>query len=170
MKSWLKSLFISLITILWIAILVLIITNSKSTTGEVGLIIMLVLITGLTIAFVILLLYKTKKINKVLNAYANRDKKTFLFEMNYKIGMVNVFDNNLNMEKSMKLKNFAKKYLGIVENSKEYIALIIGKLDLDYYNKQYIKITENGIEKYYKFKCLLTEKGKLYGSIEQIEE
>lgn len=170
MKSWLKSLFISLITILWIAILVVILTNTKSVAGEVGLVVMLVVMTGLAITFVILLIKNTKKQNQVLNAYANRDRKTFLFEMNYKTGIVNIFDNNLNMDKSMKLKAFAKRYLGIVENSKEYIALIIGKLDLDYYNKQYIKVTDNNVEKFYKFKCLLTEKGKLYGSIEQMDE
>lgn len=170
MKSWLKSLFISLITILWIAILVVILTNTKSTAGEVSLVAMLVVMTGLAITFVILLIRNTKKQNQVLNAYANRDKKTFLFEMNYKTGIVNIFDNNLNMDKSMKLKAFAKRYLGIVENSKEYIALIIGKLDLNYYNKQYIKVTDNNVEKFYKFKCLLTEKGKLYGSIEQMDE
>lgn len=170
MKSWLKSLFISLITIIWIAILVVILTNTKSTAGEVGLVVMLVVMTGLAITFVILLIKNTKKQNQVLNAYANRDRKTFLFEMNYKTGIVNIFDNNLNMDKSMKLKAFAKRYLGIVENSKEYIALIIGKLDLDYYNKQYIKVTDNNVEKFYKFKCLLTEKGKLYGSIEQMDE
>lgn len=170
MKSWLKSLFISLITILWIAILVVILTNTKSVAGEVGLVVMLVVMTGLAITFVILLIKNTKKQNQVLNAYANRDRKTFLFEMNYKTGIVNIFDNNLNMDKSMKLKAFAKRYLGIVENSKEYIALIIGKLDLDYYNKQYIKVTDNNVERFYKFKCLLTEKGKLYGSIEQMDE
>lgn len=170
MKSWLKSLFISLITIIWIAILVVILTNTKSVAGEVGLVVMLVVMTGLAITFVILLIKNTKKQNQVLNAYANRDRKTFLFEMNYKTGIVNIFDNNLNMDKSMKLKAFAKRYLGIVENSKEYIALIIGKLDLDYYNKQYIKVTDNNVEKFYKFKCLLTEKGKLYGSIEQMDE
>ena len=170
MKNWIKSAFAAFVGALWLAIVVAIaIADIKSST-KIFLILAIVLVSAATALFFYLLYHTVSKQNKILNAYANKDRHTFLFEMDYKRGLVSIYNNDLTEDKTMKIKSFAKKYLGIAEDSREYVALILGKLDFDFYHKQCIKIVENKREKYYHFKCLLAKKYKLYGCIAQTEE
>lgn len=170
MKSWIKSVFAGFIGVLWFAILISIALVDIKSDIKVFLILAILLISIATALFFYLLYHTVAKQNKILNEYANKDRHTFLFEMDYKKGLVSIYNNDLSDDKTMKIKSFAKKYLGIAEDSKEYVALILGKLDFDFYHKQCIKIVENRREKYYHFRCLLTKKNKLYGCISQTEE
>ena len=170
MRLWIKRTFIISLAVLWALLSVLMLRFIDNTLVKVLSVIALVIYTALIAIFGYLSMKDSYEANKVLNAFANREKKTFIFCLDYETSVVKVYNDSLNVEHVMKLKNFAKKYLGIVENSKEYVALVLGKLDLDYYNKSYIKVIDDQVEKYYKFKCLITEPEKLWGSIEQIEE
>lgn len=170
MRLWIKRTFVISLAVIWFALNILALRFIDDTAVKVVTILLLVAMAVGGVVYYSLHLKDLNNANKVLNAFANREKKTFIFCLDYETSVVKVFNDTLNVEHVMKLKNFAKKYLGIVENSKEYVALVLGKLDLDYYNKSYIKVIDDQVEKYYKFKCLLTEVDKLWGSIEQIEE
>lgn len=170
MRLWIKRTFVISLAIVWFALSILTLRFVDNTPAKVVTLVLLVVLAAGSVTYYHLHFKDLKNANKVLNAFANREKKTFIFCLDYETSVVRVFNDTLNVEHVMKLKNFAKKYLGIIENSKEYVALVLGKLDLDYYNKSYIKVIDDQVEKYYKFKCLLTEVDKLWGSIEQIEE
>ena len=170
MRLCIKRTFVISLAILWALLSVLMLKCIDNTAVKIISVIALFIYSTLMVVFAYLLLKDGYQANKVLNAFANREKRTFIFCLDYSSSVVKVYNDSLNVEHVMKLKNFAKKYLGIVENSKEYVALVLGKLDLDYYNQSYIKVVDDQVEKYYKFKCLLTEPEKLWGSIEQIEE
>lgn len=170
MRLWVKRTFAISLAVLWFLLCILALRFIDNTAVKIISILVLVILAVGSIMFAYLYLKDIRQTNQVLNAFANREKKTFIFCLDYESSSVKVYNDNVNVEHVMKLKNFAKKYLGIVENSKEYVALVLGKLDLDYYNKSYIKVIDDQVEKYYKFKCLLTEPNKLWGSIEQIEE
>lgn len=170
MRLWIKRTIVISLTVLWFTLSILLLRFIDNTAVKVISLIILVAITSISVVSGLIYVEDLRNANKVLNSFANREKKTFIFCLNYETSVVKVYNDTLNVEHVMKLKNFAKKYLGIVENSKEYVALVLGKLDLDYYNKSYIKVIDDQVEKYYKFKCLVTEPDLLWGSIEQIEE
>lgn len=170
MRLWIKRTIVISLTVLWFTLSILLLRFVDNTAVKVISLLILVAITATCAITGYLYVEDLRNANKVLNSFANREKRTFIFCLNYETSVVKVYNDTLNVEHVMKLKNFAKKYLGIVENSKEYVALVLGKLDLDYYNKSYIKVIDDQVEKYYKFKCLLTEPDLLWGSIEQIEE
>lgn len=79
-----------------------------------------------------------------------KEIKTSIFEVNYKKGIVKV-DKKMFSKKRMSLKEFAISVLQIEPVSTEVIAMYIGKLGFDIYNKgQYdveiIKKMKNGIK------------------------
>ena len=170
MRLWIKRTFVISLVIVWFTLSILTLRFVDNGVVKVLMLLFLVALASAGVVYYHLQLKDLRNANKVLNAFANREKRTFIFCLDYESNVVKVYNDTLNVEHVMKLKNFAKKYLGIVENSKEYVALVLGKLDLDYYNKSYIKVIDDQVEKYYKFKCLFTEVDKLWGSIEQIEE
>jgi hypothetical protein len=170
MRLWIKRTIVISLTLLWFTLSILLLRFVDNTAVKIISICILVALAAVSVVSGYIYVNDLRDANKVLNAFANREKRTFIFCLNYETSVVKVYNDTLNVEHVMKLKNFAKKYLGIVENSKEYVALVLGKLDLDYYNKSYIKVVDDQVEKYYKFKCLLTEPELLWGSIELIEE
>lgn len=79
-----------------------------------------------------------------------KEIKTSIFEVNYKKEIVKV-DKKMFSKKKMSLKEFAISVLQIEPVSTEVIAMYIGKLGFDIYNKgQYdveiIKKMKNGIK------------------------
>lgn len=74
---------------------------------------------------------------------ANRELKTSAFEVNYKKGIVKV-EKKLFGKSKMSLKEFAISVLQIEPVSTEVIAVYIGKLGFDVYNKGNYEI---GIDK-----------------------
>lgn len=78
---------------------------------------------------------------------SNRENINTLFKLNYKKGLVK-FKNKIYDKKKMGIKEFAIKILQIEPISTEVIAVYIGKLGFDVYNKKG------------KFKIMITKKIK----------
>lgn len=81
---------------------------------------------------------------------ATKELKTSIFEVNYKKGIVKV-DKKVFSKSKMSLKEFAISVLQIEPVSTEVIAMYIGKLGFDVYNKgkydvEIVKKTKNGIK------------------------
>ena len=79
-----------------------------------------------------------------------KELKTSNFEVNYKKGIVKV-DKKMFAKSKMSLKEFAISVLQIEPVSTEVIAMYIGKLGFDVYNKdnyeiEVVKKTKNGIK------------------------
>jgi len=80
----------------------------------------------------------------------NEELKNSLFEINYKKGIVKL-DKYIFKKKKMSLKEFAITVLQIEPVSTEVIAMYIGKLGFDTYNKgkyeiEVLKKKKNGIK------------------------
>ena len=93
-----------------------------------------------------------------IRSYENGD--IIEFKINYNNEIVNFTNGTINNKKRMYLREFARDVLNINGDSKEIVAVFIGKEVSDSYNKMY---------KYYKIVKIKSGKNNFFGTIQRKE-